>query len=83
MTPGAPGTGQGVEANPSEPETTPSGDTVDADRRDARVDHRADREPTEDELAAIRGDEVDPSVAEAYEDAIERGANVKGEGSIE
>jgi len=36
--------------------------------------------PEEEEAAPT---EVDPAVAEAYEDAIERGAAVKGEGQID
>jgi hypothetical protein len=67
--------------HPAEPNTFPSGDTVEADRADARSDHRADRAPTpEEEAAAPR--EVDPAVAEAYQEANERGANVTGEGEI-
>ena len=65
----------------SAPNTFPSGDTLDADRRDAGAAHAADAMPTDDEEAAAPT-KVDPDVAEAYEDAIERGANVKGEGQI-
>ena len=56
--------------------------TVEADLRDARAAHDADRPPTlEEEEAAPT--EVSPETAEAYEEAMERGANVKGEGQIE
>jgi hypothetical protein len=65
----------------SAPNTFPSGDTADADRRDAGAAHGADAMPTAEEEAAAPT-EVDPEVAENYEDALERGANVKGEGQI-
>jgi hypothetical protein len=68
-------------ADPDEPNTVPSGNTVDADRRDAQAAHDADRAPTPDEEADAPED-VDPKVAKAYEEANERGANVKGEGQI-
>ena len=38
--------------------------------------------PTPEEEKIADSLEVDPEVAEAYEDAIERGAKVKGEGKI-
>jgi hypothetical protein len=61
-----------------------SDETVEADERDARAEHRADRPPTADEEAAAeRAPELTPDAAEAYEEAIERGANVRGEGQIE
>jgi hypothetical protein len=69
--------------DPGAPDTFPSGGTVDADRRDAEASHRADREPTPDEERLADELELDPQVAETYEEAIERGANVKGEGQIE
>jgi hypothetical protein len=69
-------------ADPAEPNTFPSGGTVEADRADARSDHDADRPPTPDEEEAAP-EAVDPAVAEAYEDAMERGAKVKGEGAID
>lgn len=61
--------------------TVPDDDTTEADRGDARAAHEADRPPTEEEEAAAPT-EVDPEVAEAYKQANERGANVKGEGQI-
>jgi hypothetical protein len=64
-----------------DPEAT-SPETVDADEHDARAAHEADRMPTPEEEAAAERNELDPAVAEAYEDAAERGANVKGEGAI-
>lgn len=68
-------------ADPDEPNTVPSGNTVDADRRDAAAAHDADRAPTPDEEAAAP-DHADPDVRRAYEEANERGANAKGEGKI-
>lgn len=52
------------------------------DEEDARVTGRADRMPTPDEERIADELELDPDVAEAYEDAIERGAKVRGEGQI-
>lgn len=57
-------------------------ETVAADEADARASHGADRMPTPEEEAAAERNQLDPDVAEAYEEAIERGANVKGEGEI-
>lgn len=68
-------------ADAEEPNTVPSGDTVEADRADAMAQHGADRMPTPDEEAAAPT-EADPKAAAAYEDALERGANVKGEGQL-
>jgi hypothetical protein len=56
--------------------------TRQVDEDDAKSKHGADRMPTPEEEKIADGLEVDPDVAEAYEDAIERGANVKGEGKI-
>jgi hypothetical protein len=58
-------------------------ETKKADRKDAKAEHDADRPPTPEEERDVEGRKVDPDVAEAYEDAMERGANVKGEGQIE
>ena len=57
-------------------------ETVAADEADAHADHRADRMPTPEEEAAAERNELDPEVAQAYEKAMERGANVEGEGKI-
>jgi hypothetical protein len=65
----------------TDPDAT-SPETVAADEADAHAAHRADRMPTPEEEAAAEGNEVDPSVAEAYEQSMERGANVEGEGQI-
>jgi hypothetical protein len=65
------------------PPTTPDRDTIAEDRKALDDDHQADREPTEDEEAAAeRAGDVDPAVAAAYKDAIERGAAQEGEGRI-
>lgn len=58
--------------------------TVEADERDARKDHQADRAPTpEEEAKADEHAEVPAESAAAYRAAMERGANVKGEGQID
>lgn len=67
-------------SDPTDQEPTDA--TVQADEADAIAAHDADRPPTPEEEAAAPT-EVDPAVAEAYEDAMERGAAVKGEGQID
>ena len=62
--------------------TRPSERTRDAERRDARTPAHADREPTAEEAELAEREELDPSVAENYEDMLERGANQKGEGRV-
>lgn len=57
--------------------------TVAAEEDEARARAGADRPPTEDEERAAEQNELDPDVARAYEEANERGANIKGEGQIE
>ena len=58
--------------------------TDEADERDATASHGADREPTAQEAAeADKHPDVPAESAAAYKDAIERGANVKGEGQID
>lgn len=65
------------------PPTTPDRATIAEDRTAVDAAHEADRPPTpEEEAAAERAGPVDPAVAEAYEDALERGANQEGEGRI-
>lgn len=64
------------------PNTVPSGDTLEADRRDATVEGSADDPPTPDEEQAAPAGPVSRDVAEAERAAAERGANVKGEGQI-
>lgn len=65
------------------PNTFPSGETLKADRRDARAEHDPDREPTPDEESEVRGKTADPAVAAAYREATERGASQQGEGRID
>jgi hypothetical protein len=69
--------------DPRDPDATDLDDaTRQVDEEDARAAHRADRMPTPDEERRADELELDPDVADAYEDAIERGASVKGEGQI-
>jgi hypothetical protein len=44
---------------------------------------QADRPPTEDEERAAEEITLDPDVAESYEEAARRGADLEGEGEIE
>lgn len=63
--------------------TIPSGSTVQADRADAVHGHDAGRGPTADEEeAAERAAESAPDVSDPYEEALHRGADIKGEGQI-
>lgn len=65
------------------PPTTPDRNTIAEDRKDLDAPHEADRPPTDEEAAAAaRHGDVDPEVAEAYKEAIERGAAQEGEGRI-
>jgi hypothetical protein len=60
-----------------------SSDTA-AEAADAGAAHDADRAPTPDEEAKAEevAAEVDPEAGERYQEAAERGANVRGEGEI-
>jgi hypothetical protein len=62
--------------------TKPSPETRATEREEAGAAHDADREPTADEAAAADKLEVDPEVAEHYEEMAEKGADQKGEGRI-
>ena len=62
--------------------TKPSPETRAAERDEAGAEHDADREPTSDEAKAADGTELEPGVAEHYEEMAERGANQKGEGRL-
>jgi hypothetical protein len=66
---------------PQSRESRVSDETRAADRSDAQAKGHADRMPTADEEAAAP-ESVDRDVAENYEEAMERGANTKGEGRI-
>jgi hypothetical protein len=66
------------------PDTTPSDQTVAEDEHDAKATHGADRPPTEqEEREAEKNPPVSPESAAAYDEAIERGAAVEGEGQID
>ena len=58
------------------------GATVEADLRDAAAEHAPDRMPIPEEEEAAP-EEASPEAAKAYEEALERGANVKGEGQVD
>jgi len=62
--------------------TRPDSETREAERDEARAAHDADREPTPEEENAADELELDPEVAENYEEATERGAKQEGEGRI-
>lgn len=63
--------------------TRPSDTTQSAEEDDARVHSAPDRMPTPDEEAAAeRAGQPRPEVEEQYEEAMERGANEKGEGRV-
>lgn len=56
-----------------------------AEQQEAGASGKADRPPTpeEEEMAERVARDVPPETAENYEEMIERGANVRGEGQIE
>ena len=62
--------------------TTPSTKTNEAEAEAALAAHDADREPTPEEERRADENELDTEVADAYQEAIERGAEVKGEGRV-
>jgi hypothetical protein len=57
--------------------------TRQADRRDSAKQGKADRMPTPEEERTADELELDEDVAKTYKEAIETGANVKGEGQID
>jgi hypothetical protein len=66
-----------------EEHTRPSDKTRATEQEDAQVHAEADEMPTSDEEAAAeRAGDVDEDVERNYKDAIERGADQKGEGRI-
>jgi hypothetical protein len=69
-------------ADGSLPNTFPSGETVKADRRDARADHAPDRMPTPDEEAEAGERAADPQVAAASREATRHGVDQQGEGRL-
>jgi hypothetical protein len=65
------------------PRTTPSGATRAEEEKDARVEPGADTDTdNSDADRAPTREELDPQVAESYEEAIERGADQRGEGRL-
>jgi hypothetical protein len=62
--------------------TRPNDQTRDAERAEAEVHSGADRMPTPDEEKVADSLDVDPEVAENYEEMAERGANQQGEGRL-
>jgi hypothetical protein len=64
-------------------ETRTDKHTLEADERDATARHDADRPPTPEEEAEAEKFELDPKSAKAYDEGLERGAKVKGEGQID
>lgn len=67
--------------SPTDPDAVDAA-THEFDQEDAQASHGADRMPTPEEERIADGLELDPDVAESYKEAVERGANVKGEGKI-
>ena len=68
-------------------ENEPTAATREAERADATHAHAADRQPTGEEEAAadesLAGDANRDEVAAHYEEMIDIGAHVKGEGAVE
>lgn len=62
--------------------TRPDPGTEEAERSEAAAAHEPDRPPTPEEEEAAEQSRLDPAVAESYKEAIERGAELKGEGEI-
>lgn len=63
--------------------TRPTGATRAEEHKDARVQAGVDTDTnTDDADRAPTRDQLDPDVAENYEEAIERGANQRGEGQL-
>ena len=67
---------------PGDEMTRISAETREAERREAMMPADAGPEPTPEEAAAAEQNDVDPAVAAANKEAIERGADLKGEGRI-
>lgn len=68
--------------NPASPNTFPSGETLQEDRREAHAEHGADRPPTEEEEELAEHHPLDETAAEHVKAAMERGARQPGEGRI-
>ncbi|HUS62676.1 MAG TPA: hypothetical protein VMY34_10800 [Acidimicrobiales bacterium] len=68
----------------TEADRTPLDDTtLEAEARDAQKGSDAGRGPTPEEAAAADSNDLSPGVAEHERDMLEKGANVKGEGSVD
>lgn len=63
------------------PTSVPNEATVEAEEEDARAPHTADAQDTD--APNPPKDKADPGVAKAYEEAMKRGVDAPGEGSIE
>ena len=59
-----------------------SDETKAAERREATMPADAGGEPTPEEAAAAEQNELDPQVAKSNQEALERGANARGEGRV-
>ena len=58
-------------------------ETIEEERREAGITASPGDDPTPEEERAADRNTLDPEVARRNREAIERGANVKGEGQIE
>ena len=68
---------------PGDEMTRVSDATRQEERREATLSADAGRGPTPEEAEAAERNDVDPEVARTNKDAVERGANVRGEGRVE
>jgi hypothetical protein len=62
--------------------TRPTQNTRDAEAREAKAEHEADREPTPEEAEIADALEPDADVTEHEREMAERGAHQKGEGRL-
>lgn len=58
-------------------------ETLEEERREAGMTASAGDEPTPEEERAADRNSLDPEVARHNKEAVERGANVQGEGQVE
>lgn len=66
------------------PDTSIDEKTQEVERHDAQAQPSGGPEPTPDEeRAAERAAPADPEVAESYEEQLETGAEVEGEGAVD
>lgn len=68
---------------PGDEMTRLSDATRQEERREAHATPSAGKEPTPEEEAAAERNDVDPNVARTNKEAVERGANVRGEGQVD